>query len=93
MGLWCFVFRCICCPQETKHAEDIKLRAILDRLDDLEVKLLDHPKSHVTGISLSSDHEEDHVVFSETSDLFEGVRQRGKMNNKTGFSFHLKFCS
>ena len=40
---------------------------------------MDQPKSHVPGMSLSSEREEDHVVFSETSDLFEGVRQRGKI--------------
>ena len=70
-------FRCICCPQETKHTEDIKLRAILDRLDDMEAKLMDPPRSHVTGVELPSEHDEDHVAFSETSELFEGARERG----------------
>lgn len=74
--------RCICCPQETKHTEDIKLRAILDRLDDLEVRLPDQTRSHIPGISVSSEHEKDHVVFSETSDLFEGARQRGRLTHR-----------
>ena len=69
--------RCICCPQETKHSEDIKLRAILDRLDDMEAKLMDPTQSHVTGVDLQSEQENDYVAFSETSELFEGARDRG----------------
>ena len=72
-----FHLRCICCPQETKHSEDIKLRAILDRLDDMEAKLMDTSQSHVTGVDLPSEQENDYVAFSETSELFEGARDRG----------------
>lgn len=55
----------------------MKLRAILDRLDELESKLVDPAPSHVTGLDLQSQSEEHHVQFSEASDMFEGARERG----------------
>ncbi|XP_060570333.1 chitin synthase chs-2-like [Ruditapes philippinarum] len=64
--------RCVCCPSETKDTEDIKLRAILDRLDDMEARIIDSPESH-QSTELESER---HVHFSEASDLFEGSRER-----------------
>ena len=67
----------MCCPSETGDREDMKLRAILDRLDEMESKITDHSLSHVTGLDLHN-HSEDHTVhFSEASDMFEGARDRG----------------
>lgn len=39
---------------------------------------MDPPRSHVTGVELPSAPDEDHVAFSETSELFEGARERGE---------------
>ncbi|XP_053386467.1 chitin synthase chs-2-like isoform X2 [Mercenaria mercenaria] len=64
--------RCVCCPTETKDTEDIKLRAILDRLDELEARIVDQSESHISAEAES----ERHVHFSEASDLFEGTRER-----------------
>lgn len=66
------ITRCVCCPTETRDSEDIKLRAILDRLDNMEARLVDQAESEDVSES------ERHVRFSEAADLFEGVRERSK---------------
>ncbi|KAK3593492.1 hypothetical protein CHS0354_037014 [Potamilus streckersoni] len=49
------LMRCVCCPQPVSQAEDMKLRAILDRLDDMESRL---SQANTSGIyhSLASNH-------------------------------------
>ncbi|XP_052237923.1 chitin synthase chs-2-like [Dreissena polymorpha] len=66
------LFRCMCCPQETPDTGDMKLNAILERLDDLEAKLVDPPADHVSN----QNETRGHVTFSEASDLFEGAKER-----------------
>ncbi|KAL4217246.1 Chitin synthase 2 [Mactra antiquata] len=71
------LFRCLCCPSEPKDKGDIKLNAILERLDELESKLVDPAPSHMTGMEYHSEMgPENTVKFSEASDLFEGTRDR-----------------
>ncbi|KAL3854410.1 hypothetical protein ACJMK2_013680 [Sinanodonta woodiana] len=49
------LFRCVCCPQPAAQQEDMKLRAILDRLDDMESKF---SQTNTSGIyhSVASNH-------------------------------------
>jgi len=53
---------------------DMKLSAILDRLDEMEAKLIEPAQSHGTGLD---ERELDHNAFSDVSDMFEGARDRG----------------
>ncbi|WAR10037.1 CHS2-like protein [Mya arenaria] len=70
------LFRCVCCPTDTGDTGDMKLSAILDRLDELEAKIVDPPGSHVTGMDFRGEKEVDNKTFSEVSDMFEGAKDR-----------------
>ncbi|KAH3754136.1 hypothetical protein DPMN_188797 [Dreissena polymorpha] len=76
----------MCCPQETPDTGDMKLNAILERLDDLEAKLVDPPADHVSN----QNETRGHVTFSEASDLFEGAKERS-MNKYCHFDIFAYF--
>ncbi|KAH3803412.1 chitin synthase chs-2-like isoform X2 [Dreissena polymorpha] len=75
------LFRCMCCPQETPDIGEMKLSVILERLDDLEAKLVDPLADNMT----TENESRGHVTFSEPSDLFEGANNKNAddVSNRT----------
>lgn len=78
----------MCCPQGGTQTEDARLRAILDRLDDMENRLTTISRPSI--LSHERDDEpmglaggEDITPFSHQSVLFEGA---GEQRRK--FKFH-----
>ncbi|KAH3754146.1 chitin synthase chs-2-like [Dreissena polymorpha] len=65
------LFKCMCCPQETPDTVDIKLSAVLERLDDLEAKIVDPP---------AADHKTNGNE-SAASYLFKDAKERNTDDN------------
>ena len=57
----------------------MKLSAILDRFDELEAKINEPAQAQVNGVDVSLEQEQGHQVFSDVADMFESVRDRGKI--------------
>jgi len=59
----------------------MKLSAILGRLDEIETKINEPEKDHVTRVHISRETEHTHQVMSDVSNMLEGVRDQGKCLN------------
>ncbi|KAL3854141.1 hypothetical protein ACJMK2_013419, partial [Sinanodonta woodiana] len=72
------LFRCVCCPRETKNAEDIKLTAILDRLDDIESGLAELNPNNKNDFTMPEKSEQSPMLkhFSQSVHLFDGAGPR-----------------
>ncbi|KAK3082737.1 hypothetical protein FSP39_003848 [Pinctada imbricata] len=71
------LLRCVCCPQTPAQTEDMRFRAILDRLDDMESRMTTAGGHTLSpGGSITDEKhtmEDDHKPFSRSDDLFEGA--------------------
>ena len=66
-------YRCMCCPRSDVQTEDARLRAILERLDDMENKMTEMT-SFSQGGSLTEStkqKEEEHAPFSKQDVLMD----------------------
>lgn len=74
-------YRCMCCPRSDVQSEDSRLRAILERLDDMENKMTEVTTFSQRGsISASSktDKDEEPAPFSK-QDVIMDSGERGML--------------
>uniref|UniRef100_K1Q406 chitin synthase n=1 Tax=Magallana gigas TaxID=29159 RepID=K1Q406_MAGGI len=75
------LLRCVCCPNTSAQTEDMRFRAILERLDDIESHMTEvtrsrNPSQFDDGSIINSKIEEEHQPFSKQNGLFEIAVER-----------------
>ena len=75
--------RCMCCPQSGTQSEDVRLRAILDRLDDMETKMTTMSHRSIDSFPRNNDMEDKPPIpFSGQAYIFEGAGEERRTYNK-----------
>ncbi|XP_061164529.1 chitin synthase chs-2-like [Saccostrea echinata] len=72
------LLRCVCCPHTSaSHTEDMRFRAILERLDDIESRMTEVTHSRIDSSSaINVKLEEETLPFSKQNGIFEGAVER-----------------
>ncbi|CAC5365574.1 CHS1 [Mytilus coruscus] len=66
------LFRCMCCPQSGTETEDSRLRAIIEKLDDMDTRITSFSQRSVTSFK-QNDTKDDITPFSRQPAAFEGA--------------------
>ena len=73
----------MCCPQSGTQSEDVRLRAILDRLDDMETKMTTMSHRSIDSFPRNNDMEgKPEIPFSGHAYPFEGAGEERCTYNK-----------
>ena len=73
----------MCCPQTGTQSEDLRLRAILDRLDDMENKMTTMSQPSIDSFPRNYKTEEKpQTPFSIQAYAFEGAGEERRTFNK-----------
>lgn len=79
-----FCIRCVCCPNSSTQTEDMRFRAILERLDDIESHMTEvthsrNPSQFDADSTINVKMEEENQPFSKQNGIFEGAVERSKI--------------
>ena len=73
----------MCCPQSGTQSEDVRLRAILDRLDDIDTKMTTMSHQSIGSFPRNNDMEDiPEIPFSGQAYSFEGAGEERRTYNK-----------